>query len=150
MNPIREILVPTDFSDLSKRAIEAAVHLARLSKARLLLLHVVESTWYMGTYGLDPLPIPNLEHELRQAAEKRLEELAGELVPADVTRRIVVCEGTPWVDIVRVAQEEDVDMIVLSTHGYTGLKHALLGSHAERVVRTARCPVLTVPARSSD
>ncbi|MEZ5966165.1 MAG: universal stress protein [Planctomycetota bacterium] len=141
----KRILIATDFSDLAARGVQCGIDLARATKASVLLLHVIENTWYPGTFGMGAMPLPDLESEVRKAAKERLDKLATELGTSEVNCRVQLRDGVPWSEIVNAAKEEKVDLIVLSTHGYTGIKHALLGSQAERVVRTATCPVLTVP-----
>jgi nucleotide-binding universal stress UspA family protein len=141
---IRQILAPTDFSESSKQAVASAYELAQTFGAKLLLLHVVDLVVYpvemffvseAGTTMLD-----DLEHQARL-------DLA-QLVPksedgaVEVRCRAVV--GTPYLKIVELAAAEQVDLIVMSTHGRTGVSHLVMGSVAERVVRTAPCPVLTV------
>lgn len=140
------ILIATDFSDISTKAVLRGLQLAQETRAEVLLVHVIENTWYPGTFGVSPLPLPDLEQQVRKAARDRLEKMKTETTPPGVSCRTLLREGVPWSEIVEVAKQEKADLIVLATHGYTGLKHALLGSQAERVVRTAPCPVLTLPA----
>lgn len=122
----REILLATDFSEPSRAAARVAVEYARRFGARLHLLHVVSPT-------TDPAPRPTLEH---------LAEELGREVPV-VT---AVVSGLPVAEeIVRYARTHRIDLIVVGTHGRTGPSRLLLGSVAERVVRTAPCPVLAVP-----
>jgi nucleotide-binding universal stress UspA family protein len=141
----QRILIATDFSDLSRRGVDRGMELARATKATVLLLHVVENTWYPGTFGMGAMPLPDLESEVRKAATQRLDKLKSEFDGNGVSCRTLLRDGVPWSEIVNAAKDEKADLIVLATHGYTGLKHALLGSQAERVVRTAECSVLTVP-----
>jgi nucleotide-binding universal stress UspA family protein len=143
---IRHILAPTDFSEFSKQAVEVASELAQKFKARLLLVHVVELPAY-PIEGLVPSRLGGtFLEDLEEQAALELEKVA----PAagggktEVARRIVV--GIPYAKIVEVARDENVDLIVMATHGRTGLGHILMGSVAERVVRTAPCPVLTLRA----
>ncbi len=144
--PFARILIATDFSDIATKAVQRGVELARITKAEVVLVHVVENTWYPGTFGVGPIPLPDLEQQVRTAALERLEKTKAELVPKDVKCKTSLRHGVPWSEIATAAIEEKADLIVVATHGYTGLRHALLGSQAERVVRTATCPVLTVPA----
>jgi len=141
----KHILIATDFSDLAARGVKRGAEFARATNATVVLLHVIENTWYPGTFGMGAMPLPDLESEVRKAAKERLEKTKAEITAAGVSCRTLLRDGVPWSEIVNAAKEEKADLIVLSTHGYTGLKHALLGSQAERVVRTATCPVLTVP-----
>jgi universal stress protein A len=140
----RYILAPTDFSEYSKQAVEVAAGLAQKFGAKLMLLHVVELPAY-PTEGLVPSRVGvTLLEDLEQQARQELEKI----VPApgggkiEVIRRVVV--GIPYHKIVEVAAAEKVDLIVMATHGRTGISHLLMGSVAERVVRAAPCPVLTL------
>jgi len=123
---VSRILVATDFSQPSEVAVRAAANHARLLGARLHLLHVV---WP----GSDATPSP------------RLEQLAEGLRGDGLTVVTAVESGLPGPEIVRYATREAIDLIVVGTHGRTGVTRALIGSVAERVIRTAPCPVLTVP-----
>lgn len=145
----KKLLIATDFSELAARALLRGIELARASNAGVTLLHVVENTWYPGTFGVGPMPLPDFEQQIKAAARDRLEALRKEFVPDGMTCRTLLVDGVPWSEIVRTAREEKCDLIVVATHGFTGLKHALLGSQAERVVRHAPCPVLTVPAEKT-
>ena len=141
---LQKILLPTDFSDYSAAATKYACELAAKFDAELHLLHTLElhlaSTPIFGM----GLALPKYIHESRVAAEK---SLSGVLDPKWSAGRTViqaVVEGSPKVEIIRYARKQDIDLIVLSTHGRTGLSHVIMGSVAETVVRTAPCPVLTV------
>jgi nucleotide-binding universal stress UspA family protein len=141
---IRRILAPTDFSELSTQGLKSALELAQTFGAKLLLLHVVEPPAY-PVEGIVPshLGAPLLDDLERQASNELaqiLPEVQGSGV--DVARRVVV--GTPYRKIVEVAEEEKADLIVMTTHGRTGLSHLVMGSVAEKIVRTAPCPVLTM------
>ena len=141
---IQRILLPTDFSTHSATATTYACELAARFEAELHLLHALEvhlST--TPTFGMG-LALPQYVHESRAAAEKAL---TGVLDPQwAVGRKVVqaVVEGSPKVEIVRYARTRQIDLIVLATHGRSGLAHVIIGSVAESVVRTAPCPVLTV------
>jgi nucleotide-binding universal stress UspA family protein len=141
---IRHILVPTDFSDSSKRALDDAVGLARTFGAKLTLLHIVELPSYV-TDGHIPVHVSMaLRDDLQASAQRELAQLpaAGSMAPVEIVRRVVV--GVPHQQILETAAAERVDWIVMATQGRTGLSHLVLGSVAERVVRTAPCPVLTI------
>ncbi len=143
----KRILIATDFSDLARRAVDQGLALAGHHKAEAILVHVIENSWYAGTYGLGPLPIAEFEKEVRSAANTRMDKLLAEAVPAGVKCRKLIREGTPWAELAAAATDEKADLLVVATHGYKGIKHALLGSQAERVVRAAPCSVLVVHAR---
>jgi nucleotide-binding universal stress UspA family protein len=141
---IQRILLPTDFSTPSATAAKYACELAARFEAELHLLHALEAHLSATpTFGMG-LDLPSYVKESRAAAEKAL---AGLLDPRWAAGRTVirsVVEGSPRVEIVRYARKHEVDLIVLATHGRSGLAHILIGSVAESVVRTAPCPVLTV------
>lgn len=141
---IRHILAPTDFSEFSKQAIDYALGLARTFRAKLTLLHVVE----LPAYSIEGYMPHNLGAALLEDLdrESRLElaRLLPEAEAANVEVRRQVDLGTPYRKIVETAEAEKVDLIVMATHGRTGLSHLVMGSVAERVVRTAPCPVLTM------
>jgi nucleotide-binding universal stress UspA family protein len=140
---IRQILAPTDFSECSKQAVQWAYELAQTFGAKLVLLHVIEGLPpYIGF--IPPGGVATvLEHLERQARLDLAQLLAkAEDVKVEVTCQAVV--GTPYHKIVEVAAAEKVDLIVMATHGRTGLSHLVMGSVAERVVGMAPCPVLTI------
>ena len=141
---IKRILLPTDFSSYSATATQYACELATKFDAELHLLHALE-VHLSSTPGFAlGLALPQYVHESRAAAEKAL---ASVLDPQwSVGRKVVqaVVEGSPKVEIVRYARTRQIDLIVLATHGRSGLAHVIIGSVAESVVRTAPCPVLTV------
>lgn len=137
---LRRILVPIDFSLTSRRALDFAVPLADQFKARITLLHVIEPVMYPQEIG----PVAVSEVHLVQGALKELTNLARELVPAARLHRVLTRTGLPYREIADAAKDLDIDLIVATTHGHTGLKRVLLGSTAERIVRHAPCPVLTV------
>ncbi len=139
---IRRILYPTDFSENAAAAWPYALQMAGQLGATLLLLHVAP--------GPSPAPETFLSAEQwrevfaaqRKEAEAQLKMLAS--TAAGVRAEVLVTRGVPFLEIARVAGERKADLIVMGTHGRTGLAHALMGSVAERVVRMAPCPVLTV------
>jgi len=146
---IKKILAPVDFSDCSKKALQYALALAKEHEAAITLLHVVSPPTYpVGEFG--GLEYGNLVADMRLGGEKQLAAMArediGDAAPVDTHIR----SGAPAPEIVALANELDVDIIVISTHGHTGLKHVLLGSVAEHVIRTAPCPVLVVREREHD
>jgi nucleotide-binding universal stress UspA family protein len=143
----QRVLVPLDFSEHARKALRHGRGLARQFGAKLILLHVVEPMVYPSDLGYTPVLSEELTAEVHQEAENRLQAA----VRAEQARGIE-CEGLlrfgrPYLEIAALAEEQAVDLIVLTTHGYTGLKHVVLGSTAERVVRHAPCPVLVVRDR---
>lgn len=141
---INHILVPTDFSAPSLKAVAYAKELARQTGARVSLLHIIEPVVLPDAAAMCVLPDDQLVARMR----KRLSELGESYEEKGFNfERVIVRKGTPFHEIALAAAAADSDLIVIATHGYTGLKHVLMGSTAERVVRHARCPVLVVPAR---
>jgi nucleotide-binding universal stress UspA family protein len=140
MLPIRTILHPTDFSEPSEHACRLAASLARDQGARLVLLHVVSPTALTEEMSFQaPADDP---HQPVWEAFGRLESSNPCLRDLDVRKLVEV--GDPLSVILRTAQDSSSDLIVMGTHGRTGLSHLLMGSVAEQVVRKATCPVLTV------
>ena len=142
---VRRILFPTDFSGYSLQALPYAVGMAEDYCAELRLLHVVPTAdWAVQFEQVAPVLDASFLQEVEDSSLERL----GEIVPADVCRRIrvevAVRRGAAFLEIVRYAKDEGCDLIVIATHGRTGLRHALFGSVAEKVVRKAPCPVLSV------
>jgi nucleotide-binding universal stress UspA family protein len=139
---ISRVLAPVDLSDQSNLVVDHAAALADAYAAPLDLLHVVEEAAYPSAYGLDPLTpaLPNVQDRAREA----LETLAAELDPRPDPVHVHVLAGNAARDIVEFADEQEADLIVMATHGRTGLERFLIGSVAEKVVRRARCPVFTL------
>jgi len=141
---IRHILAPTDFSDYSKKALSDALELAQTFGAKLSLLHVIEPPPY-PIEGFAPSAVgADLLGDLERQASAELAQVLPDAQEAtiEVTRAVAI--GAPSQTIVETAEAEHVDLIGMATHGRTGLSHLLIGSVAERVVRTAPCPVLTI------
>jgi nucleotide-binding universal stress UspA family protein len=141
---IRRILVPVDFSEHSKDALRYAVDLGSIFDAELILIFVVESVGYPADLGYGQAPIPQLERELSERGRAELERLARETVGDRLAVKFHVPAGRPFVEIIKAAREFGADLIVIATHGHTGVEHILFGSTAEKVVRKAPCPVMVV------
>jgi len=144
MIQLARILLPTDFSEFSSEATNYACAFAEQFDAELHLLHVLEIHQSRTPDFAMGLALPSRIKESREAAEKALENV---LHSKWVEGRKVVkatAEGPPFLEIIRYAKQHDVDLIVMGTHGRSALVHALMGSVAEKVVRKAPCPVLTV------
>ena len=143
---LRKILLPTDFSGCANYALPYAAAIARATHARILCVHVVEPLVpAVGYTGLaDPMPIADISEQLEDSAEREFPQLTDcdELSGLDVEEIIV--HGDAAAEIVRVAGENEADLIVISSHGRTGLGRMIFGSTAEAVVRHASCPVLVV------
>lgn len=151
MIPFKNILLPTDFSANAKSARDYACEFAEQFHAKLHVLNVVQDAALMlpETGMFLTLPLPSVK-EIAEAAESALRTVLDPAWAArnDVTLQVAV--GTPFLEITRYAEEHQVDLIVMGTHGRTGLQHVLLGSVAERVLRQAICPVLTIRSPSQE
>lgn len=141
---LRRLVVPTDFSEASRQAMAPAVALAREYRAALTLVYVVPSS-LPAEFGHLGLVLET--RRLLAEAEAAIAQFRERELPSDLNVTTVVREGGAPYQITEVARALEADLIVLSTHGYTGLRHAWMGSTAERVVRHAPCPVLTIRAR---
>jgi universal stress protein A len=143
---IRSILLPTDFSECASHALAYATDLARDAGAAILCVHVVEPVMpTVGYTGItEPLPMADISEQLEDSAARNLPKIADSEECAGLEVEEVVAHGDPASEIVRVARERGVDLIVISSHGRTGLGRILFGSTAEAVVRHAPCPVLVV------
>ena len=148
MNKIRKILAPTDYSELSCAGLRHAFETARELGAELIVLHVVSMSdgWFSKHEELSP--VRNLVAEQKEFLDKFLRErFADSMNLVEVRQRVEL--GTAYSNIAELAEREGVDLIVMSTHGRTGLDHILLGSVTEKVIAHAPCPVLAIPAARS-
>lgn len=148
---IKNILLPTDFSPLSLSAAEYAIDLAEQNHARIHLLHVLEKTPPILTIRSLDLS----EEKIRQSIESDAKEmLEGAVVKIrkgkDIQIVPVIKKGVDYEEIVAYSEENDIDVIIIATHGRTGLLHTLLGSVAEKVIRYAKCPVLVITPKEGD
>jgi nucleotide-binding universal stress UspA family protein len=143
---VRQILFPTDFSGWANYALPYAAAIAHATGAAILCLHVVEPIVpAVGYTGLaEPMPIADIADQLEDSAERELPKLAECEECAGLNVEDLIVHGDPAAEIVRVADERKVDLIVISSHGRTGLGRIIFGSTAEAVVRHAHCPVLVV------
>ena len=140
---IERILHPTDFSASSAYALQFAVSFAREFEAKLYLLHVIEDIAQALYFDmLQTPPVGDILGELERQARKELDKILADEPALPVER--LLRRGVPFNEILRAARELKIDLLVMGTHGRTGLKHALFGSVAEKVVRKSPCPVLSV------
>ncbi|HEV2883559.1 MAG TPA: universal stress protein [Pyrinomonadaceae bacterium] len=143
---IRSILLPTDFSECGNYALSYAASLARTFGASIVCVHVIEPMVpTVGYSGMtEPLPIADITDQLEHSAERELPKFAEGEECAGLEVEEVIVHGEAASEIVRVAKDRNIDLIVVSSHGRTGLGRILFGSTAEAVVRHAPCPVLVV------
>lgn len=145
---IRRILHASDFSRASAPAFAKAIELAKTNHAELRLLHVLDPLVPLPDGYVSPPTYEQLRKSAHAYGSKQLARLVARAGKAGVRATAVLREGTPWSEIVQAARAPKVDLIVIGTHGRTGLSRLLLGSVAGRVVGLARCPVLSVGPRS--
>jgi nucleotide-binding universal stress UspA family protein len=149
--PVKKIVCPTDFSEPACRALKAAAEIAEAAKAELLLVHVVAPIPALDSpSGAPAFDLAGYQDELVRSAKAALEERRRKRVPESVRSRAIVSIGDAAHEVTRIALEEGADLIVIATHGRTGWHLRLFGSVAEKVVRLARCAVLTVPCHPED
>ena len=145
MIELKKILCPTDFSDSSSNALLYAVSLAEEYEAKLFLLHVIEDISNAAYFDmLTAPPLDDMYGEMEKQAWNHLNAAIPEKKREIIKWEPLVHRGMPALEIVHAAEELGVGLIVLGTHGRSGLKHIIFGSVAEKVVRMAPCPVLTV------
>jgi len=138
---IKKLVVPTDFSDCSEEAIEYAISLARAYQAQVFLLHVMEPP----SYALDfSLTHPGVPAEVKQKLAESIKQSVEKMKKLGINAEGYFVMGVPYAEIIHAAKKHEADLIVMGTHGRTGLTHFLLGSTAERVIQQAPCPVLAV------
>lgn len=143
---LKKLLCPTDFSEISRCAIPYALELARQFGAEVHCLNVIDEAAYcwMGA-GAGVVPLVVSREELWSAAEHQMTSFVDHYFePTDVPVVKMVASGRPFVEIIRYAKTNAIDMIVMATHGHGGLAQVLMGSVAEKVVRKSPCPVLTI------
>ena len=141
------ILVPTDFSEYANQALDYAIELAKLHQASLTLLHVVDtSAW--GDARTEAMLPPSYRQELETRIAESMEATRKRVEEAGLAVETLILHGAPFQTIIDTAKNEGVDLIIMCTHGRTGLTHAMMGSVSERVVRLAACPVLVTRGKT--
>lgn len=137
------IVFPTDFSEASLAALPWAKRMAEQMQADIHAIYVVEEPHIYATLDMGPVPIPSVD-ELTRSADKRMSNFSSSHLKSlgNVTTSVLV--GRPAEEVVRYAKEKNAALIIMTTHGYSGVKHVLLGSTTEAVLRHASCPVLSI------
>jgi len=143
-NDIKKVLVPIDFSDYSKSALKYAADFAQKFNAEMILIYVVEPVIYPPDFSLGQIAIPSINTEWDIKAKEELDKLADTEISNAITVKTIIKTGKPFIEVIETASEEDVDIIIIASHGHSGMEHILFGSTAEKVVRKAPCPVLTL------
>lgn len=144
MYNIAKILVPIDFSNYSKNALRFAVNFAKKFDSQIYLVYVVEPVIYPSDFSMGQVTFPVADLEMNEKASSELANLAKTEIGTDIQVETIIKTGKPFVEINETAREQDIDLIIIATHGHTGMEHLLFGSTAEKVVRKAPCPVLTI------
>lgn len=144
MISMKKILVPIDFSDYSKAALKYAVEFNERFHAVIILVYVVEPVIYPADFSFGQVALPSMETELRDRGQQQLESLIEKEIPKETKAQAIIRSGKPFIEIIKVAREENVDLIIIATHGHSGIEHILFGSTAEKVIRKSPCPVLSI------
>jgi nucleotide-binding universal stress UspA family protein len=142
MISLKKILCPIDHSDCSKEALKYAVSFAMKDEAKLYLLHIIDIRSF--NEGLDAMTKQIPDEETLEQLRKKLLDCIPEEIRDEMEIEATVIQGIPFAEIISTAREKEIDMIVIGSHGRTGISHMMLGSVSEKVVRKAPCPVLTV------
>jgi nucleotide-binding universal stress UspA family protein len=143
---MKTILVPVDFSSCSREGLRYAIAFANEFGAKIILLHATYLGYIYSAEGTNLYDIPGLQKAARKIAERKMRDLVRSLDFGAVKFEMAFTDGSPVIDICAFAKDHDVDLIITSTHGFTGFAHVLIGSIAEQVVRHAPCSVLVVPS----
>ena len=143
---IKTTLVPVDFSNCSREGLRYAIAFASEFGAKIILLHATYLGYVYSCEGTAIYDIPGLQKAARKDAERKMRDLVRSVNFGTVKFEMAFTDGSPALDICGFAKDHEVDVIITSTHGFTGLKHVLIGSIAEKVVRHAPCSVLVVPS----
>lgn len=143
---IKTILVPVDFSNCSREGLRYAIAFANEFGAKIILLHATYLGYVYSSEGTAIYDIPSLQKAARKTAEHKMREFVRSVKFGAVRFETAFTEGSPVIDICAFAKDHNVDLIITSTHGFTGFTHVLIGSIAEQVVRHAPCSVLVVPS----
>jgi len=140
----KKILFALDFSESSEHAFNYAYAMSRNFNARLIILHVIQEPIDLSGFYVPHISFEKLEKEIEEGAQKMMEAFCEKMDKDFTNYETEIISGIPYEEILGKAVKEDVSLIVMGTHGRKGIDHFLFGSTAERVVRSARCPVMTV------
>ncbi|MSN25046.1 MAG: universal stress protein [Geobacter sp.] len=144
MKPFEKILTAIDFSENSEFAFDYAVTMAKQFESELTILHVINEPVDLRGFYVPHISFEQLEKEIEEGAVKMMENFCSSKLASLQNYKTAIVSGIPYDEITRKAEEIGASLIVLGTHGRTGLDHILFGSTAERVVRSASCPVMTI------
>lgn len=144
MIQIKNILFPTDFSKFSELGLKYALSLSSEYGAKLYILHVIQPPPEAYQQYLEATPIQVYEKQVESIVSKKLSVLVSQEDQEKVPTELLLRRGSPFMEIIRIAKEKSIDLIIIPTHGRTGLQHDLFGSTAEKVIRWAPCHVLCI------
>jgi nucleotide-binding universal stress UspA family protein len=144
MKKFNKILFATDFSEISEFAFDYALTLAETFNSRLIVMHVINEPVDLRGFYVPHISFDTIEREIALSAEKMMEKFCGKKIKDYDNYDKFIVSGIPYEEILKKADEEKVDLLIMGTHGRAGIDHLLFGSTAERVVRKAACPVMTV------
>lgn len=144
MKPFDKILTAIDFSENSEYAFDYALTLAKRFDAELMVMHVINEPVDLRGFYVPHISFEQLEKEIEEGASKMMEKFCRSRLGDFTNYKSAIVSGVPYEEIIRKAEETGASLIVMGTHGRTGLDHLIFGSTAERVVRSAACPVLTI------
>jgi len=144
MEKFDKILFALDFSENSEHAFDYAYAMAKKFNARLIIIHVIQEPVDLSGFYVPHISFEKLEKEIEEGAEKMMEKFCRTMISDFTNYETGIVSGIPYEEIIRKAEKENVSLIVMGTQGRKGLDHLLFGSTAERVVRNAKCPVMTV------
>ena len=148
--PHQKILAPVDFSEHSKLALRYALEIARIYRSEIALLHVIEQQIHPSFYLTGKTSIFEIDSDLKQRATDAMQSFRKELGNEEIQTSYLLAEGTAYHEIVECAKKENFGLLVIATQGLRGLKHFLIGSTTEKVIRHAEIPVLTVKLSERD
>lgn len=145
MFPLKKVICPTDFSKPALEGLKIGLEMVDKFDAELIVTYVIEPPGWSGMSYAPPVSnIVDISEGIREEAAKKLNRVQSDMIPEHIRYRLLAVEGKPAEEIVKLASKESAGLIVIATHGYSGLHRFVFGSVTERVVRTAKCPVLTV------
>lgn len=144
MRSFDKILFATDFSESSDHAFEYALTLAQQFDSQLTILHVINEPVDLRGFYVPHISFENLEKEIEEGAEKMMDKFCSSRLSGFTNYQCAIVTGVPWEEILKRAESDHSSCIVMGTQGRSGIDHLLFGSTAERVVRKALCPVVTV------
>ncbi|MFA8343991.1 MAG: universal stress protein [Rhodothermaceae bacterium] len=144
MNLIRKILIPVDFSAYSRNALNYAFSFSQEIEAEIYTIYVVEPLIFPADFSMGQISIPAMDVDTTERAKNELSTFIDNVLGQNNQVKTVIKTGKPFVEINETAAELDIDLIIIASHGHTGVEHLFFGGTAEKVVRKAPCPVLTL------